>query len=256
MILITGGADFIGANFVLDWLAGAVYPVVDLDKLTYARQPGEPGQPAGDARHLFVQGDLGDRALVSCLLTEHHPRAVVNFATESHVDHSIHRPEDLIQTNIVGNFRLLEAVLAYWSALPKAEKSAFRLLRVSTDEGYGTLSKDAPPFAETNANEPNSPYSASKGASDHLVRAWHHTYGLPVLTTNCSQQQLRTLPLPREAHPAHDRQRPGRQALAGVRRRHAGALTGSTSKTTAAPSAACWRPINWAKPTTSGAGTK
>jgi dTDP-glucose 4,6-dehydratase len=140
----------------------------------------------GDARHVFVQGDLGDRALVDRLLAEHRPRAVLHFAAESHVDRSIHGPEDFIQTNIVGTFRLLEAVRAYWSALPEADKTAFRFLHVSTDEVYGTLSKDAPPFAETNAYEPNSPYSASKAASDHLVRAWHHTYGLPVLTTNCS----------------------------------------------------------------------
>jgi dTDP-glucose 4,6-dehydratase len=186
MILITGGAGFIGSSFVLDWLAQSNEPVVTLDKLTYAGNLENLASLQGDARHIFVQGDLGDLALVDALLVQHRPRAVLHFAAESHVDRSIHGPEDFIQTNIVGTFRLLEAVRAYWSALPEAEKSAFRFLHVSTDEVYGTLSKNAPPFAETNAYEPNSPYSASKAASDHLVRAWHHTYGLPVLTTNCS----------------------------------------------------------------------
>ena len=186
MILVTGGAGFIGSNFVLDWLAQSDEPIVNLDKLTYAGNLENLARLQGDARHIFVKGDLGDRALVDRLLAEHRPRAVLHFAAESHVDRSIHGPEDFIQTNIVGTFRLLEAVRAYWSALPEADKTAFRFLHVSTDEVYGTLSKDDPPFAETNAYEPNSPYSASKAASDHLVRAWHHTYGLPVLTTNCS----------------------------------------------------------------------
>ena len=185
-ILVTGGAGFIGSSFVLDWLAQSDEPVVNLDKLTYAGNLENLASLQGDARHVFVQGDLGDRVLVDRLLAEHKPRAVLHFAAESHVDRSIHGPEDFIQTNIVGTFRLLEAVRAYWSALPEPEKTAFRFLHVSTDEVYGTLSKDDPPFAETNAYEPNSPYSASKAASDHLVRAWHHTYGLPVLTTNCS----------------------------------------------------------------------
>jgi dTDP-glucose 4,6-dehydratase len=185
-ILVTGGAGFIGSNFVLDWLAQYDEPVINLDKLTYAGNLENLASLQGDARHTFVQGDLGDRSLVDRLLAQHRPRAVLHFAAESHVDRSIHGPEDFIQTNIVGTFRLLEAVRAYWSALPEADKTAFRFLHVSTDEVYGTLSKDEPPFAETNAYEPNSPYSASKAASDHLVRAWHHTYGLPVLTTNCS----------------------------------------------------------------------
>ena len=185
-LLITGGAGFIGANFVLDWLSASDDPIINLDKLTYAGNLENLASLKGDLRHVFVQGDLGDRALVDRLLDEHRPRAVLHFAAESHVDRSIHGPEDFIQTNIVGTFRLLEAVRAYWSALPGADKTAFRFLHVSTDEVYGTLSKDDPPFAETNAYEPNSPYSASKAASDHLVRAWHHTYGLPVLTTNCS----------------------------------------------------------------------
>ncbi|VWX32722.1 dTDP-D-glucose-4,6-dehydratase [Limnobacter sp. 130] len=185
-ILVTGGAGFIGSNFVLDWLALSDEPVVNLDKLTYAGNLTNLTCLDDDARHVFVQGDLGDRALADRLLAKYRPRAVVNFAAESHVDRSIHGPEDFVQTNIVGTFRLLEAVRAYWGSLPEAEKVAFRFLHISTDEVYGTLSKDDPPFAETNANEPNSPYSASKAASDHLVRAWHHTYGLPVLTTNCS----------------------------------------------------------------------
>ena len=186
MILVTGGAGFIGANFVLDWLAGCDEPVINLDKLTYAGNRQNLAALQGDARHHFVQGDIGDRALVGRLLAEHTPRAVIHFAAESHVDRSIHGPEDFIHTNIVGSFRLLEAVRAYWSALPEGRRAAFRFLHVSTDEVYGTLAKDDPPFAETHPYEPNSPYSASKAASDHLVRAWHHTYGLPVLTTNCS----------------------------------------------------------------------
>ncbi|MFN6961314.1 MAG: dTDP-glucose 4,6-dehydratase [Rhodocyclaceae bacterium] len=186
MILVTGGAGFIGANFVLDWLARSDEPVVNLDKLTYAGNPENLQALAGDARHIFVQGDIGDCALVSGLLARHRPRAVINFAAESHVDRSIHGPEDFIQTNVVGTFRLLEAVRAYWSELPAAEKTAFRFLHVSTDEVYGSLGPDAPPFTERHPYQPNSPYSASKAASDHLVRAWHHTYGLPVITTNCS----------------------------------------------------------------------
>jgi len=186
MILVTGGAGFIGSNFVLDWLAASDEPVINLDKLTYAGNLENLAALEGNPNHVFVQGDLGDRELVDRLLVEHRPRAVLNFAAESHVDRSIHGPEDFIQTNIVGTFRLLESVRSYWSALPADEKVAFRFLHVSTDEVYGTLSSEDPPFAEDNRYEPNSPYSASKAASDHLVRAWHHTYGLPVLTTNCS----------------------------------------------------------------------
>ncbi len=186
MILVTGGAGFIGANFVLDWLAGCDEPVLNLDKLTYAGNLQNLASLQGDARHVFVQGDIGDRDLIERLLAEHRPRAVVNFAAESHVDRSIHGPEDFIQTNVVGTFRLLEAVRQHWQSLPEAERGGFRFLHVSTDEVYGTLGAQDPAFAETHAFEPNSPYSASKAASDHLVRAWHHTYGLPVLTTNCS----------------------------------------------------------------------
>ena len=186
MILVTGGAGFIGANFVLDWLAQHDEPVINLDKLTYAGNLETLASLQGDARHVFVQGDIGDAALVSRLLAEHRPRAVVNFAAESHVDRSIHGPEDFIQTNIVGTFHLLESVRAYWGGLQGDEREAFRFLHVSTDEVYGSLGKDDPAFTENHRYEPNSPYSASKAASDHLVRAYHHTYGLPVLTTNCS----------------------------------------------------------------------
>jgi len=186
MILVTGGAGFIGANFVLDWLVQSDEPVINLDKLTYAGNPETLQSLQGDARHTLVQGDIGDTALVTKLLAQHQPRAVINFAAESHVDRSIHGPGDFIQTNIVGTFHLLESVRGYWSALPAPEKLAFRFLHVSTDEVYGSLAKDDPAFTEANHIEPNSPYSASKAASDHLVRAWHHTYGLPVLTTNCS----------------------------------------------------------------------
>jgi dTDP-glucose 4,6-dehydratase len=215
-LLVTGGAGFIGANFVLDWLAASDEPIINLDKLTYAGNPETLASLQGDARHQLVQGDIGDAALVSRLLAEHKPRAVVNFAAESHVDRSIHGPGEFIETNIVGTFRLLEAVRSYWSHLPVGAVSdrekkheggssrsetaptdtsptetaptqeSFRFLHVSTDEVYGSLAKGDPAFTENHRYEPNSPYSASKAASDHLVRAWHHTYGLPVLTTNCS----------------------------------------------------------------------
>mgnify|MGYP001563596562 FL=1 len=185
-LLVTGGAGFIGANFVLDWLAASDEPVINLDKLTYAGNPETLASLQGDARHQLVQGDIGDADLVSRLLAQHRPRAVVNFAAESHVDRSIHGPGEFIETNIVGTFRLLESVRGYWSGLAEDAKASFRFLHVSTDEVYGSLAKDEPAFAETHRYEPNSPYSASKAASDHLVRAWHHTYGLPVLTTNCS----------------------------------------------------------------------
>jgi dTDP-glucose 4,6-dehydratase len=186
MILVTGAAGFIGANFVLDWLAQSDEPVVNLDKLTYAGNLQTLASLKNNPHHIFVQGDIGDRALVERLLAEHQPRAVINFAAESHVDRSIHGPGDFIQTNIVGTFNLLESVRAYYSVIASEAKQSFRFLHVSTDEVYGSLSKTDPAFAETNRYEPNSPYSASKAASDHLVRAWHHTYGLPVLTTNCS----------------------------------------------------------------------
>jgi len=185
-ILVTGAAGFIGSNFVLDWLAQSDEPVINLDDLTYAGNLENLASLDGDARHVFVKGSIGDFDLVSKLLAEHQPRAVVNFAAESHVDRSIHGPEDFIQTNIVGTFRLLEAVRAYYGQLEKTAKNEFRFLHVSTDEVYGSLAKDDPAFTETHQYEPNSPYSASKAASDHLVRAYHHTYGLPVLTTNCS----------------------------------------------------------------------
>jgi dTDP-glucose 4,6-dehydratase len=185
-IIVTGGAGFIGSNFVLDWFQESSEPVLTLDKLTYAGNPENLASLKDNAAHKLVQGDIGDFELVSRLLTEHKPRAVLNFAAESHVDRSIHGPGEFIQTNIVGTFHLLEAVRAYWNGLPDDERAAFRFLHVSTDEVYGSLQKDDPAFSETNRYEPNSPYSASKAASDHLVRAYHHTYGLPVLTTNCS----------------------------------------------------------------------
>ncbi|BBU69983.1 dTDP-glucose 4,6-dehydratase [Fluviibacter phosphoraccumulans] len=185
-ILVTGAAGFIGSNFVLDWLEQCNEPVVNLDLLTYAGNLENLKELEGDPRHQFVRGSIGDRNLVANLLADVKPRAVINFAAESHVDRSIHGPGEFIQTNIVGTFNLLESVRGYWNDLPDAEKAAFRFLHVSTDEVYGSLSKEDPPFSETNQYEPNSPYSASKAASDHLVRAWHHTYGLPVLTTNCS----------------------------------------------------------------------
>ncbi len=186
MILVTGGAGFIGSNFVLGWLAERDEPVINLDKLTYAGNRENLAALESDSRHLFVQGDIGDAKLVADLLRRHQPRAIVNFAAESHVDRSIHGPDAFIQTNIVGTFRLLEAVRAYWSGLPAAAKEALRFVHVSTDEVYGSLEPQADAFTESHPYAPNSPYSASKAASDHLVRAYHHTYGLPVLTTNCS----------------------------------------------------------------------
>ena len=186
MILVTGAAGFIGANFVMDWLALNDEAVLNLDKLTYAGNPENLAGLQDNPNHVFVQGDIGDRELLDRLLAEYRPRAVVNFAAESHVDRSIHGPEDFIQTNVVGTFHLLESVRAYWGGLDAEAKDAFRFLHVSTDEVYGTLGPQDAPFTETTPYTPNSPYSASKAASDHLVRAYHHTYGLPVLTTNCS----------------------------------------------------------------------
>lgn len=185
-ILVSGGAGFIGGNFVLDWLAQSNEPVVNLDKLTYAGNLDTLRSLLDDPRHRFVRGDIGDRTLVSQLLDTHCPRAVIHFAAESHVDRSIHGPADFVDTNIVGTFSLLEAARAYWQTLDEAGRAAFRFLHVSTDEVFGTLSADDAPFTEDDACAPNSPYAASKAASDHLVRAWFHTYGLPVLTTHCS----------------------------------------------------------------------
>jgi dTDP-glucose 4,6-dehydratase len=186
MILVTGGAGFIGSNFVLDWLHLEAEGVVNLDKLTYAGNPSNLDAVHDDARHVFVHGDIGDSALLEKLFAEHKPRAIVHFAAETHVDRSIHGPAAFIQTNVNGTFTLLEAARAYWGKLADPERAAFRFLHVSTDEVYGSLGPSDPPFSETNPFEPNSPYSASKAASDHLVRAYHHTYGLPTLTTNCS----------------------------------------------------------------------
>jgi len=186
MILVTGGAGFIGSNFVLDWLAQSDEAVVNLDKLTYAGNRANLAALEGDARHVFVQGDIGDHALVRELLARHQPRAIVHFAAESHVDRSIHGPAEFVQTNVVGTFALLEEARAYWDERKGAARDAFRFLHVSTDEVYGSLGPTDPAFNETTAYAPNSPYAASKAASDHLVRAYHHTYGLPALTTNCS----------------------------------------------------------------------
>lgn len=186
MILVTGGAGFIGANFILEWLDRNDEPLINLDKLTYAGNLANLESVSQDGRYVFVQGDIGDRQLVDQLLAKHQPRAVVNFAAESHVDRSIHGPGEFVQTNVVGTFNLLESVRGYWDKLEGERKSSFRFLHVSTDEVYGSLGKDDPAFSESTPYAPNSPYSASKAASDHLVRAYHHTYGLPVLTTNCS----------------------------------------------------------------------
>ena len=185
-ILVTGGAGFIGSNFVLDWITWETDPVVNLDKLTYAGNLQNLASLKGNPRHTFVRGDIGDSSLIDELLANHKPRAIVNFAAESHVDRSIHGPGEFIQTNMVGTFHLLESTRSYWGSLSENDKKNFRFLHVSTDEVYGSLAPNDPAFKETNTYEPNSPYSASKAASDHLVRAYHHTYGLPVLTTNCS----------------------------------------------------------------------
>ncbi len=186
MILVTGGAGFIGSNFVLDWLANGDEPVVNLDLLTYAGNMENLVAIGQDKRHTFVRGDICDRALVARLLAEHRPRAILHFAAESHVDRSILGPGEFVRTNVQGTFELLEAARAYWNSLDAGARAAFRFLHVSTDEVYGSLGPADPAFTETRGFEPNSPYSASKAASDHLVRAWFHTYGLPVLTTNCS----------------------------------------------------------------------
>ena len=186
MILVTGGAGFIGANFVLDWIAFSAEPVLNLDALTYAGNLESLASLKGNPQHVFVHGDIADRALLDRLFAEHRPRAVVHFAAESHVDRSIHGPGAFIRTNVEGTFSLLEATRAHWATLSADEQPAFRFHHVSTDEVYGSLKAGDAPFTEQHLYEPNSPYSASKAASDHLVRAWHHTYGLPVLTTNCS----------------------------------------------------------------------
>lgn len=186
MILVTGGAGFIGSNFILDWLRETGEPVVNLDNLTYAGNLDNLASLQGDSRHVFVRGDICDRARVDTLLAEHSPRAMVHFAAESHVDRSIQGPGEFVRTNIEGTFTLLEAARAYWVALAGDARESFRFLHVSTDEVYGSLGADDAPFAETHPYQPNSPYSASKASSDHLVRAYHHTYGLPTLTSNCS----------------------------------------------------------------------
>ena len=186
MILVTGGAGFIGANFVLDWLRQTGEPILNLDALTYAGNRETLASLADDKRHTFIQGDIGDRVLLDSLLAQHQPRAIIHFAAESHVDRSIHGPGEFIRTNINGTYTLLEAARAYWNTLVPEAKARFRFHHVSTDEVYGSLGPGDAAFTETHPFAPNSPYAASKAAADHLVRAWHHTYGLPVITTNCS----------------------------------------------------------------------
>ena len=186
MILVTGGAGFVGANFVLDWLNASSEAVLNVDKLTYAGNLGTLESVRSNPKHVFARADICDRAAMDALLSQHKPRAILHFAAESHVDRSIHGPAEFVQTNVVGTFTLLEAALAYWKTLPDADQSAFRFLHVSTDEVFGSLSANDAPFSETTPYAPNSPYSATKAASDHLVRAYRHTYGLPVVTTNCS----------------------------------------------------------------------
>jgi len=185
-IIVTGGAGFIGSNFVLDWLGQSDEAVINIDKLTYAGNLENLKNLQDDSGHIFIHGNIGDASLINTLLAKYKPRAIINFAAESHVDRSIHGPQAFVETNIVGTFHLLESARAFFNGLGSAAKSNFRFLHISTDEVYGSLAKDDPAFAETNRYEPNSPYSASKAASDHLVRAYHHTFGLPVLTTNCS----------------------------------------------------------------------
>jgi len=185
-ILVTGGAGFIGANFVLSWLANETETLINLDKLTYAGNLESLQQVKDDRRYIFVRGDIGDAELVSSLLSRYRPRAIINFAAESHVDRSISNPDEFVQTNVVGTFKLLHECLAFWRQLSEEEQSDFRFLHVSTDEVYGSLGEKDPAFTELTGYAPNSPYSASKAASDHLVRSYYHTYGLPVLTTNCS----------------------------------------------------------------------
>jgi dTDP-glucose 4,6-dehydratase len=186
MILVTGGCGFIGSAFLLQWIAEAGEPVVNLDLMTYAGHPGNLAILKNDPRYRFIQGDIGDSALVARLLAEHQPRAVVHFAAESHVDRSISGPLAFAQTNVVGTLKLLDATLAYWRSMAPQAASGLRFLHISTDEVFGSLDAGAPAFTEEHRYEPNSPYSASKAASDHFVRAYHHTYGLPTLTTNCS----------------------------------------------------------------------
>ncbi len=185
-VLVTGGAGFIGSNFVIDWLAQSDEPIINLDLLTYAGNLGNLSALEKDSRHIFVRGDIGDKELIVKILGQYKPRAIINFAAESHVDRSIHGPEDFINTNVMGTFHLLESVRGFWGGLSQQDKNNFRFLHVSTDEVYGSLKKEDPAFSEENRYAPNSPYSASKAASDHLVRAYFHTYGMPVLTTNCS----------------------------------------------------------------------
>ena len=248
VILVSGGAGFIGANFVHGWLHQEGDAVVNLDKLTYAGNPQSLKMLAGDRRHIFVRGDIGDHELVRRLLREQRPRAVVNFAAESHVDRSIHGPEDFVQTNVVGTFHLLDEVLAYWREALECDPG-FRFLHVSTDEVYGSLGPDDPAFSERTAYAPNSPYSASKAASDHLVRAYHHTYGLPTLTTNCSNN-YGPYQFPEKLIPSDDPQRARGQGAARLRRRIECARLAVRGRITVKRSGKCWRRAGPARPTT------
>ncbi len=254
MIFVTGGAGFIGSNFVLDWLADSDEPVINYDKLTYAGNLANLASLRGDRRHIFVQADIGDTGKVAALLATHRPRAIVHFAAESHVDRSILGPGEFINTNINGTFSLLEAARAYWSSLAGAERDAFRFLHVSTDEVYGTLGPEDAPFSETTAYAPNSPYSASKAAADHLVRAYHHTYGLPTLTTNCSNN-YGPYHFPEKLIPLVIA-----NALAAGRCRSTATAsrcaTGCMLAITAPPSVACWPPGAPGRLTISAAGMK
>ena len=220
-VLVTGGAGFIGSNFVHSWLGSSSEAVINLDKLTYAGNISNLASFKDDERHTFVCGDIGDRALVTRLLSEYRPTAIINFAAESHVDRSIHNAADFIQTNVVGTFNLLEVVRSHWLSLPAEGRSAFRFLHVSTDEVYGTLGPDDAPFSESKSYEPNSPYSASKAASDHLVRAWHHTYGF-ACTHDELQQQLWTLSFSGKADPFSDSQCSRGEGVANLWRWSAG----------------------------------
>ncbi len=216
-ILVTGGAGFIGSNFVLQWIGAVGTSVVNLDLLTYAGNPANLATLEGDSRHKLIHGDICDASLVASVLREHRPRAIVHFAAESHVDRSIADPGAFIRTNVQGTFTLLEQAKLYWLDLDEGDRQAFRFLHVSTDEVYGSLGLDDAPFTETTAYAPNSPYAASKASSDHLARAYYHTYGLPVLTTNCSNN-YGPFQFPR-SYPACDPERPRRQAATGLWRR-------------------------------------
>ena len=250
MLLVTGGCGFIGSAFVLEWLARSGEPLVNLDLLTYAGHPANVKEAGRNPAYTFVHGDIADTTLVARLLAEHRPRAVVHFAAESHVDRSIDGPLAFVNTNVVGTVKLLEAVLAYWSALPTAEAEGFRFLNVSTDEVYGSLEPGEAAFTERHRYQPNNPYSASKAAEDHMVRAWHHTFGLPAITTHCSNN-YGPRQFPEKLIPLTIDNALSRMAAARVRRRPAGARLAACRPTTARRCGRCWKGAGRAKPTTS-----